>query len=70
MENFVILYDTKSIGLKYAYKRDLTVEKQVARYLCNMPCVFHTPLPFYATQIINIILNTRISTNHDKGERF
>ena len=28
------------------------------------------PLPFYATQIINPILNSRISTNHDKVERF
>ena len=26
------------------------------------------PLPFYATQIINIFLKLRISANHDKGE--
>ena len=27
---------------------------------------FHNSLPFYATQIINPILNSRISANHDK----
>ena len=30
--------------------------------------VFQTPLPFYATQIINPFLNSRISANHDKVE--
>ena len=28
--------------------------------------VFHTSLPFYATQIINLLLNSRILANHDK----
>ena len=28
--------------------------------------VFHTPLPFYATQIIDSFLNSMISAHHDK----
>ena len=35
----------------------------------NAANVFHTPsLPFYAINMINPLLNSRISTNHDKVE--
>ena len=30
--------------------------------------IFHTPLPFYETLIINPFLNPRILANHDKVE--
>ena len=36
--------------------------------LGNTTNVFHTPLPFYATQIINPFLNSWVSANHDKVE--
>jgi len=32
------------------------------------PNAFHTPLPFYATQIINPFFNSMISANHVKVE--
>ena len=32
--------------------------------------VLQTPLPFYATQIINPLLNSRISANHNKVDEF
>ena len=35
----------------------------------NKPNFFHRSLPFYAIQIINLFLNSRISANHDKLER-
>ena len=31
---------------------------------------YPTPLPFYATQIIDPFLNSIISANHEKGEEF
>ena len=36
--------------------------------LLNTANVFHTTLTFYAIQIINQLLNSRISANHDKVE--
>ena len=42
---------------------DILLDQQIARYFVN---IFQTPLPFYATQIINPFLNTRISANQDK----
>jgi hypothetical protein len=35
----------------------------------NTANIFHTPLPFYAAQTFNPVLNSRISANHDKVER-
>ena len=36
----------------------------------NTANIFHTPLPFYATQLISHILNSRISANHIKWRGF
>ena len=46
------------------------MEKQIARHLCNTANIYQTPLPFYATQIINPFLNPIISANPNKGEEF
>ena len=36
--------------------------------LWNTANAFHTPLPFYATHVINPFLNSGISANHDEIE--
>ena len=35
--------------------------------LCNIVNVFQTPLPFFATEIINLFLNSMIPAYHNKG---
>ena len=46
------------------------IEKHLSLELCNTPNVFHIPLPFYTTQILNLFLNLMISANHDKVEEY
>ena len=46
----------------------MIIEYQFSRGIMNTANVFHTLLPFYATQTINPFLNSRISSNHDKME--
>ena len=45
-------------------KRDFIIDQQRAKHFCNTVNVVQTPLPFYATQIINNFFNSRISVNH------
>ena len=58
--NFFFMTDTNPCAKKKRFYNRETIE------LCNTSNVFHTPLSFYATQIINPFLNSRISANHDK----
>ena len=51
-------------------KSDFMTEKQIAKYFVQYSECLSNPLPFYATQIINPILNSMISANHNKGEGF
>ena len=51
-------------------KRNLTIEKQMVRNFVLFIKCLQTPLPFYATQIINSSLNSMLSANHKKGEEF
>ena len=51
-------------------KRDYIIGKHLRVELLNTPNVFHIPLLFYATQVFNSFLNSRIAANHDKVERF
>ena len=52
--------------LKIFCKRYFIVEQQLSRYFEHYSeCLYH-PLPFYATQITNHFLSSRISANHDK----
>ena len=46
------------------------IDQQRAKHFCNTVNVFQTPLPFFATQIVNTFLNSRISANHNKGLGF
>ena len=55
---------------KRTIKREFIIEKKKAAILCNTVNVVQTPLPFYATQIIKLFLNSRISANHDNGGGF
>jgi hypothetical protein len=51
------------------HQRDFTIEKQLPRFIMKKKAnVFHTPLPFFATQITITFLNSRISANNDKVE--
>ena len=51
-------------------KKDFIIEKQIPRqFVQYIECLSIDP-PFYATQIINPFLNSRISTNNDKGQGF
>ena len=43
-------------------------KSSVLGIICNTVNVFHTPLPFYATQIINLFLNSRSTSIHDTME--
>ena len=57
---YIIWYQIETVHL---YKRDFIVEKYLHVVLWN---ISNIPLPFYATQIINIFLNSSITANHDK----
>ena len=53
--------------------RYFTIDIQLPRCIMKLykqrirtPNVFHTLLPFFATQIVNPFLNIRLSANHDK----
>ena len=48
-------------------KRYSIIDKQIARHFCKTVNVFQTPLPFYATHMINPFPNSRISAKYDKG---
>ena len=48
-------------------KRYSIIDQQIARYFVHYSEYFSSPLPFYAIQIINPFLNSRISAIHDKG---
>ena len=54
----------------YFSKKILKWRNKYCGILCNTANVLHTPLPFYATQIINRFLNSMISDNHDKVEGY
>ena len=59
------------MGPKYpSNKRDFIKEKQLARWIMKYTKCLSTPLPFYATQIITTLINSIISANHDKVEKF
>ena len=47
-------------------KRDFIIEKQIAWHFVKYCECLSYPLTFYATQIINPFLNSRIPANHDK----
>ena len=51
------------VGLRVLDKRSLMMV-----ILVGHKCIYKTPLPFFATQIINPFLYSIISANHDKGE--
>ena len=47
------------------------IDQQIAlHFLHYIVNVYQTPLPLYATHLINPFFNSRISDNHDKGYRF
>ena len=49
-----------------ARKIHFLIDQQIARHFVHYSeCLSH-PLLFYATQMINRLLNIRISANHDK----
>ena len=48
-------------------KRYFIIDQQIARHFVHYIEYPYDPLPFYATQIINPVLTSRISTNHDKS---
>ena len=50
-------------------KRYSIIDQQIAHIFCTTVNVGTTRLPFYATQIINPFLKSRISANHDKEMR-
>ena len=54
---------------KHLYSANLVIitEYQLPRAIINTANVLHIS-PFYSTQIINHLLNSRISSNHDKVE--
>ena len=52
------------------YRRWFIIEKQIVRDFLQYSEYLSNPLPFYATQFINPLLNSRISANHDKGVGF
>ena len=43
------------------------IDQQKARNFVHYSECLSNPLPFYATQIINPFLTSRISANHNKG---
>ena len=45
-------------------------EKKIARHFMQYIVCLSTPLPYYATHIINFFLESRITVNHDKREGF
>ena len=47
------IYERQILLNNFSYKRCFIIEKQLRVELWNTPNVFYTPLPFYATQIIN-----------------
>ena len=48
-------------------KRYLIIDQQIARHFVQYSEYLSHSLPFYPTQMINPILNLRISANHNKG---
>jgi hypothetical protein len=61
-----------SLPILSVSKKDLIIAKQILRHFVQyIECLSTpSPLPFYATQIINLFVNSRISANRDKGEGF
>ena len=59
-------YELGSPKCMYLFKRYFIIDQQKSGILCNSECLSN-PLPFYANQITNPFLNSRISANHDKG---
>ena len=56
-------------SIKLIQKEILIIEKQLPLWIIKyIKCLIY-PLPFYAIQIINPFLNSRISLNHDKVVR-
>ena len=55
------------VAKRSANKRYFIIDQQIARIYCTTVNVFQAPLPFYATQIIHLFLNSRILANPDKG---
>ena len=52
-----------------SYNRIIIIEYQQLRGIMKYrKCLSYT-FPFYSTQIVKPFLNSRISANHDKGER-
>ena len=67
---FIVMYFKKATAPHSSFKRYFNRSTNSASFLCITVNVLQTPLPFYATQIINPFLCSRIIANHDKGEGF
>ena len=50
--------------------RYFIIDQQIAWHFVHFSECLSNLLPFYATQIINSFLNSRISADHDKGLEF
>ena len=50
----------------YISQRYFLIDQQIAQYFAQYSEVLTTPIPFYANQIINPFLTSRVSANHDK----
>ena len=63
-----IIKSVKCTGqlINCAKKKYFMIDQQIARLFCTAVNVFQTHLLFFATQIINPFLMSKISVNHDK----
>ena len=67
----VVMAYPSSISLSLIYQQYWFYDRETnsaAFYV--IPNFYHTPLPFYVTQIINTFLNSIISANNEKGKEF
>ena len=54
----------------HSITKDFIIEKQIAHNFFVIHQIYQTPLPSYATQIINPFLNSMVLANHEIGLEF
>ena len=59
-----------NINKEAYFETYFTIDQQKAQNFVHFSeCLYHH-LPFHETQIINSVISSMISANHDKGSRF